>query len=279
MIYTLTLNPCVDCVLRAEKIARGRTNRAFAEEIAFGGKGVNVSRALARLGVPSVALGFAAGFTGDALAASFADEPLITPAFTRLCGGLTRINFKLSDGVETEVNAPGPEVAPDETEALLRGLDVLEEGDTLVISGSAPASLGAEVFARAAERACARGARFAADVSGAALTACLPFRPLLIKPNRQELEELFGAGADIGVSARKLQSAGARNVLVSLGADGAMLIDEAGERHDASAPRRAEGNTFGAGDAMVAGFIAGIDRGAEEALALAMRCAAEVVSR
>lgn len=259
MIFTVTLNPSVDCLLRADSLAAGRTNRAFAEEISFGGKGVNVSRVLARLGVPSVALGFAAGFTGEAIAASLSG-PLITPDFVRLREGVSRINFKLCAGEETELNAPGPDAAPDETEALLKKLDALREGDTLVLSGSAPASPGAGAYAAILGRVSGRGVRVVADLAGAALTACLGYRPFLIKPNRQELRELFGAAADDPPAcAEKLRAAGARNVLISLGAEGAFLADETGGRFSLPAPRCETVSSFGAGDSMIAGFIAEYD--------------------
>lgn len=280
MIYTVTLNPSIDCVMTADGFAEGATNRASAEELFFGGKGINVSRALARLGTPSVALGFAAGFTGEAIVASLAEEPLITPDFIMLREGVSRVNVKLRAGAETEINAPGPCVAPDEAEAFLRRLDALGEGDTLVLSGSLPAGLPADFYARALESVSARGVRAAVDTHGAALTACLPFRPFLIKPNRAEAEEIFGAGADPAHCAKELREAGARNVLLSLGADGAVFAGEDGAVVSLPAEHCAEGAfTVGAGDAMVAGFLAGYERGCAEAMKQAMACAASALAR
>lgn len=276
MIYTVTLNPSVDCVMTVGAIAEGATNRASAQELRFGGKGVNVSRALARMGIPSVALGFAAGFTGAALAAGFADEPLITPDFIALREGFTRVNVKLRGETETEINAPGPRVAPDEAEAFLRRLDALREGDTAIFSGSLPAGLAPDFYARALERLEGRGVRAAVDTSGAALKECLPRRPFLVKPNRQEIEELFGAGADPEESAERLCKAGARFALVSLGADGAALACESGVFFAPALPCEG-GCTVGAGDAMLAGFVAEYTESGDTAKALgaAMRSAKE----
>lgn len=274
MIYTVTLNPAIDCLLRVDGFAEGATNRAYEERLGFGGKGINVSRALARLGVPSVALGFAAGFTGAAIVASLADEPLITADFITLREGVSRVNVKLRAGAETEINAPGPSPAPDEAEAFLRKLDALGEGDTLVLSGSLPAGLPSDFYALALARVSGRGARAVVDTSGAALTACLPLRPFLIKPNRQEAEEIFGAGADPAYCARKLREAGACNVLLSLGADGAVFAGADGDVISLPAEPCEPGVcTVGAGDAMIAGFLAGEERGINFALKLASRAA------
>ena len=257
MIYTVTLNPSIDCVMSVGGIAAGATNRAISQELRFGGKGVNVSRALARMGIPSVALGFAAGFTGESLVSRISEtEPLITPDFIALREGFTRVNVKLRGEAETEINAPGPRVAPEEANALLRKLDALRTGDTLVISGSLPAGLPSGFYARMLARVRDSGVLAAVDTSGEALEACLPFRPFLVKPNRQELEALFGAGADPAECAVKLREAGARNALVSLGADGAVLACETGDVRSAEAKPCGGGSAVGAGDAAVAGFLA-----------------------
>lgn len=274
MIYTVTLNPAIDCLMRVGRLDEGATNRASEQRLAFGGKGINVSRALARLGVPSVALGFAAGFTGEAIVASLADEPLITAGFIMLREGVSRVNVKLRAGAETEINAPGPAPSPEEAEELLDRLGALGEGDVAVFSGSLPEGLPSDFYALAVARVSERGARAAVDTSGAALTACLPLRPFLIKPNRREAEEIFGAGADPADCARRFREAGARNVLLSLGADGAVFAGEDGEVVSLPAEPCAEGAfTVGAGDAMLAGFLAGEGRGADFALKLAMSSA------
>ncbi|MBQ9558352.1 MAG: 1-phosphofructokinase family hexose kinase [Clostridia bacterium] len=269
MIYTVTLNPSIDCVMAVGAIEAGATNRALSQELRFGGKGVNVSRALARIGEASVALGFTAGFTGEALARHTAEtERLITPDFIALREGVTRVNVKLRGEAETEINAPGPRVGAEEANALLKKLDALREGDTLVLSGSLPSGLPADFYARMLARVRGKGVRAAVDTSGAALEACLPFRPFLVKPNKQEIEALFGAGADPAECAFRLREAGARNALVSLGADGAVLADETGAVIFAEAKSRSGGCTVGAGDAALAGFIAAAARGAAGAKAL-----------
>ena len=269
MIYTVTLNPSIDCVMAVGAIEAGATNRALSQELRFGGKGLNVSRALARIGIASVALGFTAGFTGEALAKHTAEtEPLITPDFIALREGVTRVNVKLLGEAETEINAPGPRVGADEANALLTKLDALGKGDTLVISGSLPAGLHADFYARMLARVRGKGVRAAVDASGEALEACLPFRPFLVKPNRQEIEAIFGAGADPAECAVRLRDAGARNALVSLGADGAVLACEDGGVLSAPALPCEGGCAVGAGDAMLAGFLAALMRGAAGAAAL-----------
>lgn len=274
MICTVTLNPAIDCLMRADGFAEGVTNRASQQRLVFGGKGINVSRALARLGTPSVALGFAAGFTGEAIVASLADEPLITADFIMLREGVSRVNVKLRAAAETEINAPGPAPAPDEAEAFLDKLAALGEGDTAVFSGSLPAGLPSDFYALALARVSAAGARAVVDTSGAALTACLPLRPFLIKPNRQEAEEIFGAGADPVDCARRFREAGARSVLLSLGADGAIFAGEDGAVVSVPAePCEPCVSTVGAGDAMIAGFLAGEARGIDCALKLAAKAA------
>lgn len=281
MIYTLTLNPALDYVMRLPAIREGETNRAASTDLQFGGKGINVSRVLSELGVESTALGFMAGFTGDALNAHLAERGIRTD-FIRLPEGMTRINVKLKtpEGLcsETEINASGPAIPAECMEALYQRLDTLTEGDTLVLAGSIPSSLSKDTYRNLMERLNGRGVRFAVDAEGALLTETLPYRPFLIKPNRAELEGIAGrpltTDGDLTVAAAELQRLGARNVLVSLGGDGALLLDEHGEFHRAAALPIVPVNTVGAGDSAVAGFLAGADRGYEYALKLAMACGA-----
>ena len=279
MIYTLTLNPALDYILRLPVLREGETNRAASAELQFGGKGVNVSQVLAELGVESTALGFAAGFTGDALAA-YLSERGVRSDFVRLPEGLTRINIKLKtpegDHPETEINAAGPAIPAHCAEALLAKLDSLAEGDVLVLAGSIPPSLPRNTYRAVMERLDGRGVRFVVDAEGAVLTETLPRRPFLVKPNRAELEGIAGrplpTDADLRNAAAELQRAGARNVLVSLGSDGAMLLDADGGYHRVPALPVTPVNTVGAGDSMVAGFLAGLDRGYDYALKLATAC-------
>ena len=268
MIYTLTLNPAIDYVVRLPILREGETNRAVSAEVQFGGKGINVSCVLRELGTDSTALGFAAGFTGDALTTYLTDRG-IRARFIRLPDGLTRINLKLKTEAvgreETEINAAGPTVPPASLTALLQELDTLTTGDFLVLAGSIPPSLPRDLYRRIMAQLAGRGIRFVVDAEGEALTATLPYRPFLIKPNRAELEGLAGRTLatedDLRSAAQALQRAGAQNVLISLGGDGALLLDESGAFHRAQAVRVAPVNTVGAGDSMVAGFLAGLADG------------------
>ena len=273
MIYTLTLNPALDYVLAVDTLTWGGTNRARAGRIYFGGKGINVATVLGQLGLESVCLGLIAGFTGDALEQALRRRGMATD-FVRLPQGDTRINVKLKGEAETELNAPGPAVTAEDMEALYQKLEQLNSGDTLVLSGSLPPSLPKTVYADILARWSGRGVRFVVDAAGELLTNTLPYRPFLIKPNRAELEELCGHELDsddaLAQAAQDLQNQGARNVLVSLGPDGALLLDEGGQLHRRAAHPGVAVNTVGAGDAMVAGFLAGADRGPDYALDLAV---------
>ena len=279
MIYTLTFNPAIDYVMRLPVLREGETNRAAATAVQFGGKGVNVSLVLAALGVESVALGFVAGFTGAALAAHLESRGVKTD-FIPLPEGLTRINVKLKtpegDHPETEINASGPAIPADCLEALYGKLDGLTAGDTLVLAGSIPPSLPRDTYRAIMERLGGRGIRFAVDAEGALLTETLPYHPFLVKPNRAELEGIVGrplpTEEDLRNAATDLQGRGAQNVLVSLGGDGALLLDENGGFHRAAALPVVPVNTVGAGDSAVAGFLAGVDNGYAYALRLAMAC-------
>ena len=279
MIYTLTLNPALDYIIRLPAIREGQTNRAVSTDLQFGGKGVNVSLVLSELGVENTALGFAAGFTGAALTA-YLTERGIRADFISLPEGLTRINVKLKtpEGLhpETEINAAGPAIPAECMDALYRKLDALTEGDTLVLAGSIPSSLPKDTYRAVMERLAGRGVRFVVDAEGALLTETLPFRPFLIKPNRAELEGIMGrelpTDTDLEEAAAELQKRGAVNVLVSLGGDGALLLDANGEYHRAKALPVVPVNTVGAGDSAVAGFLAGVGRGYGYALKLAMAC-------
>lgn len=279
MIYTLTLNPALDYIVRLPAIREGQTNRAVSTELQFGGKGVNVSLVLSELGVENTALGFSAGFTGAALTAYLTDKGIRTD-FIPLPEGLTRINVKLKtpEGAhpETEINAAGPAIPSECMEALYQRLDTLTEEDTLVLAGSIPASLSKDTYRDLMERLAGRGIRFVVDAEGALLTETLPYRPFLIKPNRAELEGIMGKALpteeELKEAAAALQRAGAVNVLVSLGGEGALLLDENGAYHRADALPVEPVNTVGAGDSTVAGFLAGVGRGYGYALKLAMAC-------
>ena len=272
MIYTLTLNPALDYVVRLPALRMGMTNRAETTALQLGGKGINVSCILRELGMETTALGFIAGFTGDALEAELARRGVSTD-FIHLTEGLTRINVKLGTANgETEINGAGPAISDEALEALWRRLDCLTAEDTLVLAGSIPPSLPRDFYGRVAKELSEREVRLIVDAEGEALTAALPYRPFLVKPNRTELEGWVGhplpAEDDLKAAAEALQKAGGRNVLVSLGGDGALLLDEYGALRRMSAPPIIPVNTVGAGDSMVAGFLAGLSDGYPAALRL-----------
>ncbi len=271
MIYTVTFNPALDYAMHIDALCEGETNRSSGEYIQFGGKGINVSVVLSRLGVSTTALGFVAGFTGQALEKAVKAEGVCAD-FIHLESGLTRINVKLKGETETEINAGGPEIDQASLDALYRQLDMLGAGDTLVLAGSVPKSLPHDIYAQILRRLQGRNIRFVVDATGKALGATLPYAPFLIKPNLRELEELSGRvlpdKTAVAAAAKVLQAQGAQNVLVSLGKDGAFLLDANGETHIVAAHKGTPINTVGAGDSMVAGFLAGADKGYAYALAL-----------
>lgn len=273
MIYTLTLNPALDYALYLPAFSEGKTNRSAREQLDFGGKGINVSYILHQLGVPTVALGFIAGFTGEALRAMLEREG-IPCEFIALERGLTRINVKIKSEKESEINAQGPDIPPEALEKLYDRLDRLGAGDTLLLAGSVPASLPKDIYETILARLDGKGVRYAVDAEGQLLLNVLKYRPYLIKPNRAELCGLVGReltdDADVACAARGLQSLGAQNVLVSLGGEGALLLDEQGEVHRAPAVGGRPVNTVGAGDSMVAGFLAGAPLGYDYALRLGL---------
>lgn len=261
MIYTVTLNPAIDYVMQlGDTLQPGAVNRAGHTAYQFGGKGINVSTVLHNLGVDSVAMGFAAGFTGDELERALVRMGLRTD-FVRLPAGHTRINVKLSSGQETEINAPGPDIPEESVSELLRKLDRLAPGDILVLAGSIPPSLPEDIYHQILSALEGRNILTVVDTSGNALRTALPHRPFLIKPNLNELCQLAGRKLteerDLAAYAAALQREGARNVLVSMAAEGSLLLDETGTLHRLSAPKGSVRNSVGAGDSMVAGFLAG----------------------
>lgn len=279
MIYTVTCNPALDYVLRLPgPLAEGSTNRAAETLIQPGGKGVNVSAVLRALDTDSIALGFAAGESGAWLERLLADSGLHTD-FVRLPAGQTRINVKLKAGRETEINAPGPDIPPQAVEALCRRLDGLQAGDSLILAGSVPKCLPADFYARLLQRLAVRGVRAVVDAEGQLLADVLPWHPFLVKPNRAELEGLLGCAltndALVAEGAAALQARGAQQVLVSLGGDGALLRTADGRTLRLAAPAGTVRNSVGAGDSMVAGFLAGwAASGGDPAAALRLAVAA-----
>lgn len=264
MVYTVTFNPAIDYVVHTGEMKLGMTNRSEREEMYFGGKGINVSIVLRELGVDSKALGFTAGFTGEAIEKGLADMGIDTD-FVRLENGNSRINVKIKSEEETELNGQGPDIDDDAVAALFEKLEALRDGDTLVLAGSIPSSLPSDIYERILAKLAGRDIRTVVDATKDLLLNVLKYKPFLIKPNDHELGEMFGVAlstdADIEKYARKLQEMGARNVLISMAGDGAMLIDETGEKHRCGVCKGTVKNSVGAGDSMVAGFTAGIQNG------------------
>ena len=264
MICTVTFNPAIDYVIRTGEIKLGCVNRSASEEIFFGGKGINVSAVLAELGVKSKALGFIAGFTGEAIRQGVEDMG-IDADFVRLSEGNSRINVKLKAAEETEINGQGPHIGQKALDKLFSQLEAIGKGDTLILAGSIPGSLPSDVYEIILGKLSGRGIRFVVDAAGKLLLNVLKYRPFLIKPNNFELGELFGAEIvsedDILNYAEKLRAMGAQNVLVSMAEKGALLLDENGRIHRCGICKGELKNSVGAGDSMLAGFIAGIDTG------------------
>ncbi len=264
MVYTVTFNPAIDYVVRIGEMKLGATNRSEGEELYFGGKGINVSIVLQELGIKSKALGFVAGFTGEAIEKGLADMGIDTD-FVRLDKGNSRINVKIKASEETELNGQGPHIDDKAIWALFEKLDKLSDGDTLVLAGSIPSSLPSDIYERILERLSGKKIRVIVDATKDLLLNVLKYKPFLIKPNNHELGEMFGVelntDEEIELYARKLQEMGAVNVLISMAGDGAMLIDEYGKTHRCGVCKGTVKNSVGAGDSMVAGFTAGIING------------------
>jgi 1-phosphofructokinase len=260
MIYTITISPAIDYIMRLDHMEAGATNRSNHEEYYFGGKGINVSVMLKHMGIESIALGFVAGFTGKALEEGLHEQGIRTD-FVHLAKGITRINVKLKSELETEINGQGALPEMSDFHALARKLEKLEDGDILIISGSIPKALPKDTYGNLLGTISGKDILTVVDTSGELLTNILAYRPFLVKPNIDELHELFGEDIAPLEGARKLQVAGARNVIVSLGAKGAMLLSEKGKDYYCGVPSSGKMlNTVGSGDSMVAGFIAGFQR-------------------
>ena len=262
MFYTMTLNPALDYNMTLQEFAPAMVNRAAKEEIIPGGKGLMVSRMLKNLGIESTAFGLVAGFTGAELT-RMVHELGIRTSFVSLPEGMTRINVKLWGGLEGEINASGPKCDEKSLQALFEKLTMLTKEDTLVLSGSVPASLPKDIYVDMIKSVKEKGARIVVDATGELLRNTLPYHPFLIKPNHYELGELYGTTLttkeDVARYAKKLRDEGARNVLVSMAGDGAVLVAEDGSVWFGEAPQGKVVNTVGSGDSMVAGFLAGYE--------------------
>ena len=271
MIYTVTFNPAIDYVVYVSELKVGKTNRSQHEDVFLGGKGINVSTMLNNLGVENKALGFVAGETGELVEQGLKERGMDTD-FIRLPEGDTRINVKVRGKLETEVNGSGPHIPDVYIQQLMEKLDQVNDDDVIVLSGSVPRSVSKDVYANIMEQMKGRPVKIVVDAAGDLMKNVLPHRPFLIKPNRAELEGLagkvLGKTREIMRSAKDLQAQGARNVLVSLGGDGALLLDETGKFHRIGVPKGELKTSVGSGDSMVAGFLAGYQKTGDYVTAL-----------
>ncbi len=260
MIYTVTFNPSLDYIVSVEDFKTGTTNRTSSELILPGGKGLNVSMVLGNLGLENTAFGFAAGFTGAEIVRRV-EEMGVKADFIPVPGGISRINLKLKSIEGTEINGCGPVIGKDALEQLLEKLAVLGEGDVLVLAGSIPRSVPDDIYGEILRRLSGKAVLTVVDAERELLVKVLEYHPFLVKPNNHELGEIFGVElADreaVIPYAKRLREMGAGNVLVSLAGEGAILAAEDGNIYEAPAPKGKLINGVGAGDSMVAGFLAG----------------------
>ncbi|MEY8337652.1 1-phosphofructokinase [Lachnospiraceae bacterium 62-35] len=260
MIYTVTFNPSLDYIVSVNNFQLGMTNRTATELMLPGGKGINVSIVLKNLGIENTALGFIAGFTGREIIKSL-QENGVNADFIQIPQGISRINVKLKNIDGTEINGMGPKIAKDQLQVLMAKLDQLQEGDVLVLAGNIPQSMPKAIYSSILKRLESKKIMTVVDATGELLLNVLKYHPFLIKPNNHELGELFqteiATKGQVIPYAKRLQEMGARNVLISMGGQGAVFVSETGEVYMAEAPKGELKNSVGAGDSMVAGFIAG----------------------
>ena len=260
MIYTVTFNPSLDYIVSVEDFKLGLTNRTSSELMLPGGKGLNVSMVLGNLGIENTALGFVAGFTGEEIVRRI-EQMGVRADLIRINNGISRINVKLQSIDGTEINGCGPQISERHVRELLEKLDILGAGDVLILAGSIPGSMPDDMYRRIMERLEGRGVMIAVDATKDLLVNVLTYHPFLVKPNNHELGEIFGAELktreEVIPYAKKMQEMGAVNVLVSMAGEGAVLAAGDGSIHDAPAPEGRLINGVGAGDSMVAGFLAG----------------------
>lgn len=263
MIYTITFNPALDYIVKMDKFDLGQVNRTTREDVYAGGKGINVSIVLNNLSIENKALGFIAGFTGDEIERRVREFGCNTD-FVKLKEGMSRINVKMKADVESEINGGGPDISKEALDELYLKLDALTSGDILVLAGSIPKSLPVDIYEKIMNDFGDRGVKFIVDTTGESLLKVLKYKPFLIKPNHHELAELFNvkinSEEEIIEYGRKLQEMGAENVLISMAGDGAILIKNDGQAIYSKVPKGVLKNSVGAGDSMVAGFIAGYSK-------------------
>lgn len=260
MIYTVTFNPSLDYIVDVDDLTLGRVNRTSSEIIYPGGKGVNVSIVLKNLGFDSTALGFLSGFTGGEIRRRL-EEMGIKADFIDVPDGMSRINIKIRSNEESEINGMGPAIREQDTDRLYQKLDALSEGDVLVLAGSIPSVMPETMYSDIMKRLEGRGIRIAVDATKDLLMNVMPYHPFVVKPNNHELGEIFGVELskreEVIPYAKKLLEKGAKNVIVSMAGEGAVFVGEDGSEYMSEAPKGKVVNSVGAGDSMVAGFIAG----------------------
>nr|WP_312291423.1 1-phosphofructokinase [Clostridium chromiireducens] len=260
MINTITLNPSLDYIVKVDSFKVDSLNRIAEERIYAGGKGINVSIVLKNLGVANTALGYVAGFTGDEILRQIESHG-VTCDFIKLKEGFSRINVKLKSDGETEINGSGPDIKNEDLKILYEKLSHLTKGDFLILSGSIPNSVPDDIYESIMSSLADRGVEFIVDATKDLLLKVLKFKPFLIKPNHHELAEMFDvelkSDEDIIKYGRKLQEMGAKNVLISMAGDGAILLPENSEAIKREVPKGELKNSVGAGDSMVAGFLCG----------------------
>lgn len=262
MIYTVTFNPSLDYIVTVNNFEMGMTNRTSAEQMLPGGKGINVSTVLHNLGIETTALGFVAGFTGNKIEEEVEKLGFLYD-FIRVEDGFSRINMKIKNVDGTEINGMGPDIPKEAVDTLLAKLDMLQAGDGLVLAGSIPACLSDSIYSDIMARLEGKGITIVVDATKDLLLNVLKYHPFMIKPNIHELGDIYGVKLktkdEVVPYAKKLQEQGAQNVIVSMGGDGAVLLDADGKVHKLPAAKGKLVNAVGAGDSMVAGFIAGYE--------------------
>lgn len=265
MIYTITFNPAIDYISEVDNLELGKINRTKSEKILPGGKGVNVSIVLKNLGIETTILGFIGGFTGEELKKQINQKQIKTD-FIKVQNGFTRINVKINsnnnlESNETAINGNGPEISEEDIKDLIQKIKQIKKEDLVILSGNIPRCIKKDIYAKICDVLFKNEVTFVVDATQKLLVSVLQYEPFLIKPNKQELEETFNveilSKQDILIYAKKLQERGAKNVLVSLGGDGAILVTTEGEAYYIDAPKGQVLTTVGAGDSMVAGFIVG----------------------
>lgn len=263
MIYTITFNPALDYISQVDNFEIGKINRTKTEKILPGGKGLNVSTVLKNLGIENTALGFIAGFTGDELKKEI-EQIGIKTDFIKVTNGITRINVKISSDEETALNGNGPEITEEDIKNLLGKIEKIKKEDIVILAGNIPKCINNNIYEIICKTLEQNEVTFIVDATKELLMNVLKYKPFLIKPNKEELEETFKekieTKEDIVAHAKKLQLMGAQNVLISLGGDGAILVTTDDKVYFSKAPKGKVVNTVGAGDSMVAGFIAGYEK-------------------